>query len=160
MRAVDKRAAELTPEYFKKARTTDRQYCGTEPGTTGPVETKLGTMGLVEGIVLGATGEGSEPLHSLIHHLALSRVRVAGPQVGRRGQVRQEAAEVAITYAFLRRVISGCAGRPGPSWTAWRCWGLGRRRRRGGEGSPSNSRGGMQARGGLMASAWHRGGQW
>ena len=116
MRAVDKRAAELTPEYFKKARTTDRQYCGTEPGTTGPVETKLGTMGLVEGIVLGATGEGSEPLHSLIHHLALSRVRVAGPQVGRRGQVRQEAAEVAITTAFLRRAISVCGVR-GQAWT-------------------------------------------
>ena len=116
VRAVDKRAGELTPEYFQKARNTDRLFCGTEPGTTGPVETRLGTMGHVEGIVLGATGEGSEPLHSLIHHLALSRVRVAGPQVGRRGQVRQEAAEGAITTAFLRRSISVCAVR-GQAWT-------------------------------------------
>ena len=56
------------------------------------------------------------PLHSLIHHLALSRVRVAGPQVGRRGQVRQEAAEMAITTAFIRRAISVCGVR-GQAWT-------------------------------------------
>ena len=116
VRAVDKRAAELTHEYVLKARNTDRQFCGTEPGDTGPVETKLGTMGNVEGIVLGATGEGSEPLHALIHHLALSRVRVAGPQVGRRGQVRREEAELAITTGFLRRTISVCGVRS-QAWT-------------------------------------------
>ena len=69
--------SELNGEYVRKARNTDRQYCGTAPGTTGPV---------------GAFGEGSEDLHSLIHHLAISRLRVAGPQKGRRGQVRSEEA--------------------------------------------------------------------
>ena len=46
------------------------------------METKLGTLGEVKGVVVGAFGEGSEDLHSLIHHLATSRVRVAGPQKG------------------------------------------------------------------------------
>merc|ERR1712155_4056 len=72
-RAVDKRASELNGEYIKKARTTDQLYCGTAPGTTGPVETKLARLGNVKGIVVGAFGEGSEDLHSLIHHLAFSR---------------------------------------------------------------------------------------
>ena len=105
-RAVDKRASELHNEYVLKARNTDHQYCGTAPGTTGPVETKLGTLGEVKGVVVGAFGEGSDDLHSLIHHLAISRVRVAGPQKGRRGQVRTEEAELALTTAFLRRTLS------------------------------------------------------
>ena len=71
-RAVDKRASELNGEYIKKARTTDQLYCGTAPGTTGPVESKLARLGNVKGIVVGAFGEGSEDLHSLIHHLAFS----------------------------------------------------------------------------------------
>lgn len=105
-RAVDKRAGELNAEYIAKARSTDQQYCGSAPGTTGPVETKLATLGEVKGLVVGAFGEGSEDLHTLIHHLATSRVRVAGPQRGKRGQVRTEEAELAITTSFLRRTIS------------------------------------------------------
>ena len=103
---MDKRASELNHEYILKARNTDQlQYCGTVPGTIGPVETKLGTLGEVKGVVVGAFGEGSDDLHSLIHHLAISRVRVAGPQKGRRGQVRTEEAELALKTAFLRRTL-------------------------------------------------------
>ena len=105
-RAVDKRAGELNAEYIAKARSTDQQYCGSAPGTTGPVETKLASLGNVKGLVVGAFGEGSEDLHTLIHHLATSRVRVAGPQKGKRGQVRSEEAELAITTSFLRRTLS------------------------------------------------------
>ena len=65
----------LGPEQFFAANWAP--YCGTALGTTGPVETKLGSMGEVKGVVVGAFGEGSEDLHSLIHHLAISRVRVA-----------------------------------------------------------------------------------
>ena len=48
----------------------------------GPVERKLGSLGKVYayGIVVGAFGEASDDVHSLIHHLAVSRVRYAGPQ--------------------------------------------------------------------------------
>ena len=95
-RAVDKRARELNSEYIKKARATDQQYCGTTPGTTGPVK----------GVVVGAFGEGSEDLHALIHHLAISRVREAGPQKGRRGLVRTQEAELALTTSLLRKALS------------------------------------------------------
>ena len=71
----------------------------------GPADLK-NLKTLIKGIVVGAFGEGSEDLHSLIHHLAISRVRVAGPQKGRRGQVRTEEAELAITTSFLRRSLS------------------------------------------------------
>ena len=66
-------------------------------------------MGEVLGIVVGAMGEGSEGLHSLIYHLANSRVRVAGPQLGKRGQLRSEEAEIALTTSFIRRTLSVCA---------------------------------------------------
>ena len=108
VRAVDCRASQLQQEYIQKARATDRQYCGTTADTTGPVESKLATLGEVKGIVVGAFGEGSQPLHDLIRELAISRVRVAGPQIGKRGQLRSEQAEIAIQTAFLRRTLSVC----------------------------------------------------
>ena len=103
-RAVDKRSGELNSEYIGKARSTDQKYCGTEIGTIGPVETKLGSLGEVRGLVVGAFGEGSEHLHELIHHLAVSRVQIAGPQKGRRGQVRSEA--VSYTHLTLPTIYS------------------------------------------------------
>ena len=93
---MDKRAGELKAEYLAKAKHTDQTYCGTPRDTVGPVELKLGSLSRVHGIVVGAFGEASDDLHSLIHHLAVSRVRFAGPQVGRRGQVRMEEAEIDI----------------------------------------------------------------
>ena len=110
-RAVDKRSGELNGEYLAKARRTDQTYCGTEQGNVGPVERKLGSLGHVHGIVVGAFGEGSDDLHALINHLAISRVRYAGPQLGRRGQLRSEEAELALTTTFLRRSLSVCAVR-------------------------------------------------
>ena len=62
-------------------------------------------VGEVKGLVVGAFGEGSEDLHTLIHHLATPRVRVARPQRRKRGHVRTEDAELAITTSFLRRTI-------------------------------------------------------
>ena len=70
------------------------------------MELKLGSLGRVHGIVVGAFGEASDDLHSLIHHLAVSRVRFAGPQVGRRGQVRTEEAEIALTISLLWKSLS------------------------------------------------------
>ena len=111
MRAVDKRAGELATEYLAKARRTDQTYCGTNQGEVGLVERKLGTLGRIHGIVVGAFGEASDDLHSLIHHLAVSRVRYAGPQKGRRGQLRTEEAEIALSTSFLRKSLSVCAVR-------------------------------------------------
>ena len=43
-----------------------------------------------------------------MYHLAVSRVRVAGPQRGRRGQFWEEQAETALKTTFLRRTVSVC----------------------------------------------------
>ena len=59
--------------------------------------------------MVGAFGEVSAATHALITHMATSRVQVARPQLGRRGQLRTEKAEIAITTAFLRRTFSICA---------------------------------------------------
>ena len=108
-KAVDIRAGQLHQSYVAKARATDRAYCGTPEGTVGPVERKLASMGEVEGLVVGAFGEVSAATHTLISHMAKSRVQVARPQLGRRGQLRSEEAEIALTTAFLRRTFSICA---------------------------------------------------
>ena len=97
---------QLTAVYIIKARNTDQQFCGTAIGTTGPVEAKLASLGDMMGLVVGAFGGCSEDLHTLIRHLAISRVRVAGPKKGKRGQERSEEAELAITTSFLRRILS------------------------------------------------------
>ena len=109
VRAVDHRAGELQAEYTRKARNTDRAYCGTAEGAIGPVETKLITMGAVKGVVFGAFGECSKPLHELLQHMAVSRARVAEPQRGRSGEIRTEAAEIAQNITFLRRAFSVAA---------------------------------------------------
>ena len=43
---------------------------------------------------------------TLIHHLATSRVGLAWPQKGKRGQVRTEEAEQVVTTSFLTRTLS------------------------------------------------------
>ena len=107
-RAVDIRAGQLHESYINKARDTDRAYCGTPVGDTGPVERKLISMGEVAGLVSGAFGEASQATHDLIHHMAVSRVQVAGPQLSRKGFLRTEKAELALVTSFLRRTISIC----------------------------------------------------
>ena len=106
---MDIRAHQLHQSYVAKARATDQTYCGTPDGEMGPVERKLASMGEVKGLVVGAFGEVSADTHALISHLARSRVQVARPQLGRRGHLRSEEAEIAITTAFLRRAFSICA---------------------------------------------------
>ena len=63
-----------------KARKADQDYVGTAVGQVGTMEAKLLTYERVQGLVFRAFGEGSEPLHRLIDHLADSR-----PQRGKHG---------------------------------------------------------------------------
>ena len=103
--ALSAQALRCTKRYCcctAKARRTDQDYCGTEQYTVGPAEGKLGSLGRVHGIMVGAFGEGSDDLHALISHLAMSRVRYAGPQLGRSGQPRSEEAEIALATSFLQ----------------------------------------------------------
>ena len=66
-------------------------------------------MGEVEGIVVEAFGEMSSATLALINHMSMSTSPECGWQLGTRGQLRSEEAEIAITTAFLRRTFSICA---------------------------------------------------
>ena len=104
-RAVFKRAEVIHQEYVEKARSADQLYGGVAPGTQGPVERKLLTFDQVQGVVFGNFGEGSEAVHRLVDALATSRVRVAGPQRGRKG-IRSEEGERSVVVGQIRRKLS------------------------------------------------------
>ena len=53
---VEKRAEKVAAEYVRKAQRTDQTYCGTAPGTVGPVEARLRTGTFDK---TGAFGEAS-----------------------------------------------------------------------------------------------------
>ena len=102
MKAVDRRARLLEQEYIKKARNTDRQFGGVEEGRVGPVETKLLQYGKLQGLVVGAFGEGSEDLHSLVQTIAESKVKSMGLARGRSGTE----SELGVIVGQVRRMIS------------------------------------------------------
>ena len=69
---MEKRAKLLQGKYNKKAKAADRLYGGVEEGIVGPVENKLLQYGDLQGLVVGAFGEGSEDLHKRIQVFAES----------------------------------------------------------------------------------------
>ena len=101
-KAVDRRAKLLQGEYKKKARDVDKLYGGTREGETGPVENKLNQYGDLQGLVVGAFGEGSEDLHNRVQLLAESMVMAMGLARGRGGSE----AELGLHVGQIRRVIS------------------------------------------------------
>ena len=101
-RVVDVRAGQLQQEYVGKARAADRRD-GVPQDEVGRVERKLASLGPIQGIVAGQFGEVSEATHSLLDALATSRVRFAGPSLGRRGFLHTEEGERAVAIASLRR---------------------------------------------------------
>ena len=104
-RAVDIRSNQLQKEYLDKARAADRVSGVVIQGEVGRVEAKLISLGTVRGIVCGNWGEVSEDTHALISALANSRVRVAGPSMGKRGRMRGEEAERAMIVGYIRRKV-------------------------------------------------------
>ena len=101
-KAVDRRTKKLQGEYAEKARKADRQFVGTEEGSVGPVENKLLQYGDLQGLVVGAFGEGSEDLHSLVQVIAESRVASLGLARGREGTE----IELGIVMGQARRMLS------------------------------------------------------
>ena len=68
--AVKRRADSVPREYVAKAQGADQTYCGTQPGTVGPIEQRLRLWERVVPLVFGAFGETSEGVETLIHALA------------------------------------------------------------------------------------------
>ena len=123
---MDKRVENLHQEYLDKATNTDRKYGGVEEGIVGPVESKLLSFPHVQGIVFGSFGEASEAVHDLVEIIATSRVRVAGPQKGKRGKTRSEEGEKAMAVSFVRRTLSLAAVRAQSHSLLGRLEGMGR----------------------------------
>ena len=109
---------------MEKARRVGRIYCEIEPGQVGPVEAKLLSYEQVRGLVFGAFGEVSQPVHQLIDALATSGVAVERPQRARMGLETQGRVdrtvmgERAIVVGQIRRRLSVAAVRAQSTWHA------------------------------------------
>ena len=106
-RGVELRADALPGEYLRKARDTDRTYCGTADGEQGPVERRLlGFPPLIK-LVMGPFADCSEDLHELLNSLAESKTKY---QCRMKGEVESEW-KVASNLTYLRRQMSVCGVR-------------------------------------------------
>ena len=101
------RADALPADYLRKARDTDRNYCGTAPGAQGPVETKLRSFPPLLKLVVGPFGECSQDLHELLNTMAESKTKHLCRS---RGEPESEW-KTASHLTYLRRQISVCAVR-------------------------------------------------
>ena len=97
---VEKRAEKVAAEYVRKAQHTDQTYCGTAPGTVGPVEARLRTFDKTVPLVFGAFGEASAAVEQLIDALA-----EAGADVHWRAMKakKREEAKGALVWQLRRR---------------------------------------------------------
>ena len=68
---------------------------------------------------------GLQNMHRLIDVLTTSRVRVAGPQRGRRGMMRSEEGERSVVVGMLRRKLSAASVKAQTSSLLGRLEGLG-----------------------------------
>ncbi len=106
-KAVDRRARLLAGEYRRKVVTIDQQVLGTNRDQVGPLQRRLESFGELQGLVVGAFGEGSEDLHSLVQTLGESRLRAQGLAQGREGSD----AELGVIIGQIRRTLSTTAVR-------------------------------------------------
>ena len=98
-RGVEVRGDALPAEYLRKARDTDRDFCGTAPGTQGPVETKLRSFPPLLKLVVGPLGECSGDLHELLNTLAESKMKYLSRS---RGELESEW-KTASHLTYMRR---------------------------------------------------------
>ena len=102
-----KRTDALPGEYLRKARDTDRTYCGTVAGDQGPVERRLlGFPSLIK-LVMGPNAECSEDMHELLNSMAESKTKY---QCRMKGEVESEW-KIASNLTYLRRQLSVCGVR-------------------------------------------------
>ena len=102
---MDRRARLLSGEYRAALSKIDRRVLGTGEGMVGPLVRRLEQFGDLQGLVVGAFGEGSEDLHSLVNTLAVSRLRAVGLARGREGADK----ELGVIVSQIRRTLSTSA---------------------------------------------------
>ena len=89
-------------EYRRKEQNVDRGVIGVGDGVVGPIERKLSEYGDILGLVVGAWGECSEDMHTLVQVLTKSRVDSVGRARGRPATDR----ELALAVGQVRRRLS------------------------------------------------------
>ena len=99
---VSRRARQLPRDYVRKAQKADQQYCGTRPGTVGPVEARLRAFTHVVPLVFGAFGEVSEGVD-----LLLSKIAAAGAKRHWRRMKARKEDEAIGALVWLLRVAQG-----------------------------------------------------
>ena len=99
---IYRRAHLLQGEYKKKARDVDRRYVGIPEDQMGPVEARLDQYGDLQGLVVGAFGEGSDDLHNLVQILAETRIRTLGMARGTPGTEEEQG----VIVGQIRRRLS------------------------------------------------------
>ena len=80
---------------------------GTEQGQIGPLQQRLENFGPLVKLVVGAWGEGSEDLHSLVQTLGESRLLSQGLGCGEEGS----GSELGVIIGQIRRTLSVSAVR-------------------------------------------------
>ena len=106
-RGVELRADKLPAEYVKKARDCDLYYCGTVPGTIGPVEAKLRSYPPLMKLVSGPNAEFSGDTHELLQVMADCKAQYQCRSQG----LEESEWRVASNLCYLRRQLSVCAVR-------------------------------------------------
>ena len=110
-KAVNRRAALVHTEYYKKAIKLDVKFNGIQRAKrgqvqqAGPVQHRLARYGEVEGWCFGVFGEASDQVHNLLHEVVEERLKIADQKPGRR-KVRSTEAKRAKLQGSLRQQLS------------------------------------------------------
>ena len=97
---MERRVVPLPGEYRNPLKKLDSKYHGTLDGQVGPLVRRLENYGKLLCLVMGTFQEGSKDLHSLLEHIADSKLKAWGFARGREGSERS------VILMNLRRELS------------------------------------------------------
>ena len=106
-KVVDVRAERLPKEYKDKTHTIDKVYNGVSDNQVGPVELKLQSFGVIQGLVVGQFSECSQDLHNLLLNFADEKIL----NLSRSKGIHMGADTRSLVIQQIRRRFSVCATR-------------------------------------------------
>ena len=101
---ADRRGRELPASYRRPLERLDQDYRGTLPGETGPLVARLQGFGDLLCLVVGAWGDCSADLHTLVQTCAESRVEHLCRSTGR----PEMEGQLSVIVSQYRRLLSSC----------------------------------------------------
>ena len=107
-------------DYHNAARSTDRKFNNTPEDAIGPVEARLSSFGIIQGLVVGAFAEGSSHLHHLIDQYANTAANRLWRGMGARNamEARNILRQDARRHLGVE-MARGNAATPDTRWTAY-----------------------------------------